>query len=115
MCSDLLPDNLFLSDNESYRAYVRSLIFLYTQCAGKYVREKMGLEARVLILHSLDYNLYSEIRAHGEPLTLTPEQIEEIEAMMRRMVTEKVKLTKKNYSLNEAGRIFREEKRQDLQ
>jgi uridine kinase len=115
MCSDLLPDNLFLSDNESYRAYVRSLIFLYTQCAGKYVREKMGLEARVLILHSLDYNLYSEIRAHGEPLTLTPEQIEEIEAMMRRMVTEKVKLTKKNYSLDEAGRIFREEKRQDLQ
>ncbi|MBO4887774.1 MAG: nucleoside kinase [Firmicutes bacterium] len=103
-----------LQNSESYRAYVRTLIFLYTQCAEKYVKASMGLDARVLILHSLDYNLYSEIRTHGEPLILTAEQIEEIEAMMRKMVQDHVSLTKANYSLEEAGKILQKENRPDL-
>ena len=110
----MLPADYQLSDAESYRSYVRTLIFLYTQCAGKYVREVFGREARVLILHSLDYNLYSEIRWHSEPIVLSPEQIEEIEGMMRRMVQENVPLSKTNYTLPEAGKIFREEERPDL-
>ena len=114
MCLKLLTGDTQLSNAETYRAYVRTLIFLYTQCAGAYVKTHMGLDARVLILHSLDFNLYSEIRYRGEPVILSPEQIEEIEDMMWELVRKDAPLRKTNMTLPEADRIFRAEGRDDL-
>ncbi|MBO6158326.1 MAG: nucleoside kinase [Firmicutes bacterium] len=105
--------DLVLSSAESYRAYVRTLTFLYTLCAERFVQKTRSRQARVLALHSLDYNLYSEIRIDGQVVILDPAEIEMIENDMRDIVRKKMPITKQTMSLDEAKRIFREKGRPD--
>ena len=109
----MLPSNIPLSDPEGYRAYVRTLIFLYTKCTREYLKRR-GKDVRVLILHSLDFNLYSEIRCQGEPIHLSPEEIEEIEDLMWQRVQQNVSLGKENLPVEKAAAIFESEERPDL-
>ncbi len=95
---------LRLEDPEGYRIYVRTLINLYVVCAS----QVLGREKRILILHSLGGNLYSEVRLHGETVSITKEQIAQIRERMQSLVRQDERIVKETHSLSEALDLFEE-------
>lgn len=98
-----------LCDAEGQRIYTRSLIFLYTLCASRYA----GEGRRVLILHSVGGNLYSEIRRGRTPVILSTDEIEEIEADMRRMMEKNLPIERKQAMADEEIPRLKHEGRMD--
>lgn len=98
-----------LRDPENYRIYVRTLCFLYVTCA----QEVLGTNHRILILHSLGGNLYSEVRCQGETVILSERQIEAILTKMRQYVRQNEPIVKRPYRLSEAESFFTARNRQD--
>lgn len=94
---------------EQYRTYVRSLIFLYAVC----VRKILGQNYQAVILHSLDYSLYTEIRRGQETIPVSEEQASAIEKLMHEKAQADLPITKTYRRIEEAQEIFRNEGRYD--
>ena len=101
-----VPD---LGNSEVYRIYVRTLTFLYVTCAI----QVLGSDRRILILHSLGGNLYSEIRYKGETEIITDRQIEAILDKMRQYVRQNEPIKKEPYLVSEAKTLFGAKGQQD--
>jgi len=97
------------SRGRDYRAYVRTLIFVYTSACY----EHFGQNCRVQILHSLDSNLYSEIRKNGEPIIPTEEDVRAIREKMDHFVGSNTPVLKSHYPREEAMEIFHDLGRSD--
>lgn len=100
---------VYLSDLEGHRIYVRTLTYLFITCA----QQVLGQDKRVIVLHSLGGNLYSEIRLGKETLTLSPRQVEAIKQAMQQMVAQNLPIHKRAYLLSDALMYFEEDKRYD--
>lgn len=100
---------VYLSELEGYRIYVRTLIYLYITCA----QQVLGSDKRVLMLHSLGGNLYSEVRLGSEPYPVSQAQIEAIREAMRQKVQQNEAVHKQAYPLSDAQMYFEDRKRYD--
>lgn len=100
---------IYLSDLEGYRIYVRTLTYMFITCA----QQVLGQDKRVILLHSLGGNLYSEIRIGEETLTINEEQIAAIKEAMYQMVQQNAPIHKRAHLLSDALRYFEEDKRFD--
>lgn len=100
---------IYLSDLEGYRIYVRTLTYMFITCA----QQVLGQDKRVILLHSLGGNLYSEIRIGEETLTINEEQITAIKEAMYQMVQQNAPIHKRAHLLSDALRYFEEDKRFD--
>ena len=98
-----------LTDLEGYRIYVRTLIYLFISCAEKV----LGQENRVILLHSLGGNLYSEIRIGEETRILSEVQIQTIQEAMEKMVAEDEPIRKNAYRLSDARMYFEKKQQYD--
>ena len=95
-----------LTDLEGYRIYVRTLTYLLITCAQKV----LGQDKRMILLHSLGGNLYSEIRLGEETLTVSNEQISVIKQAMQQMVEKDMPIQKRPYLLSDALAYFETDK-----
>ncbi len=100
---------IYLSDLEGYRIYVRTLTYLFITCA----QQVLGQDKRVIVLHSLGGNLYSEIRLGEETLRVSKGQIEAIKEAMQQMVRQNAPIHKRAHLLSDALMYFEEDKRFD--
>lgn len=100
---------IYLSDLEGYRIYVRTLTYMFITCA----QQVLGQDKRVILLHSLGGNLYSEIRIGEETLSINEEQIAAIKEAMYQMVQQNAPIHKRAHLLSDALRYFEEDKRFD--
>ncbi len=100
---------IYLSDLEGYRIYVRTLTYLFIACA----QQVLGQDKRVIVLHSLGGNLYSEIRLAEETLRVSEQQIRAIKEAMLHMVAVNAPIQKKAHLLSDALMYFEEDKRYD--
>lgn len=100
---------ILLSDLEGYRIYVRTLIYVYVVSA----QTVLGQGKRVLLLHSLGGNLYSEIREGDQTCAVSEEQRAAIRKEMRRLIDEDASISKSAYPLSDAFAFFSERSRTD--
>ncbi len=100
---------IYLSDLEGYRIYVRTLTYMFITCA----QQVLGQDKRVILLHSLGGNLYSEIRIGEETLKINEEQIVAIKEAMYQLVQQNAPIHKRAHLLSDALRYFEEDKRFD--
>ncbi len=107
--NDCVGSWIYLSDLEGYRIYVRTLTYLFITCA----QQVLGQDRRVIVLHSLGGNLYSEIRLGEETLAISRQQIEDIKAAMYQMVQQNAPVHKRAYLLSDALMYFEEDQRFD--
>ena len=82
---------------------------MFITCA----QQVLGQDKRVILLHSLGGNLYSEIRIGEETLTINEEQIAAIKEAMYQMVQQNAPIHKRAHLLSDALRYFEEDKRFD--
>lgn len=100
---------IYLSDLEGYRIYVRTLTYLFITCAQRV----LGQNKRVIMLHSLGGNLYSEIRFGDETLAISEAQIKAIKEEMKQMVEKNEPIHKTAYLLSDALMYFEKDRRFD--
>lgn len=100
---------VYLSDLEGYRIYVRTLTYLFITCAQRV----LGQNKRVIMLHSLGGNLYSEIRFGDETLAISEAQIKAIKEEMKQMVEKNEPIHKTAYLLSDALMYFEKDRRFD--
>ncbi|MBR6684084.1 MAG: nucleoside kinase, partial [Firmicutes bacterium] len=98
-----------LKDLEGYRIYVRTLTYLMIACAQKV----LGQDKRVILLHSLGGNLYSEIRLGEDTQAISAQQINQIKLAMQQMVEQDVPIVKQPYLLSDALLYFEKDQRSD--
>ena len=98
-----------LKDLEGYRIYVRTLTYLMIACTQKV----LGQDKRVILLHSLGGNLYSEIRLGEDTQAISAQQINQIKLAMQQMVEQDVPIVKQPYLLSDALLYFEKDQRSD--
>ena len=92
--------------SEGRRIYERSIIILLVKAV-----KELFPNRRVLIRHSVRYDIYFEIIGEKETL---PEEIAAIEKYMRELVSRRVPFTRVEVPEDEAEKLFQEKERQDL-
>ena len=98
-----------LTDLEGYRIYVRTLTYLFITCA----QQVLGKDKRVIMLHSLGGNLYSEVRFGEETLVISETQIHAIKEAMEHRVKKDETIYKNAHLLSDALMYFEKDKRYD--
>jgi uridine kinase len=100
MWSDARVDPVFLSDSDGVRIYRRSLSFLLVTAA-----RELFPEAQIFVDYTLPFGgFFCQVRGR-EPFSA--EELAQIEAHMRKIVTEDTPITREPVPLDEATQMFR--------
>ncbi len=102
-CSvDFIP----LSDPEGFRVYIRTLSYVFVLALYRV----LGRQVRVRIMHSINGNLYCEVRrssADGAPVyVLNAEELDKAEAEMNAIIAADYPINRRHVLMNEAMWAF---------
>lgn len=101
--NDCSVEFLDLTTEEGIRTYTRSLSFVLIKAA-----RELYPDCEVIIEHSLSKGIYGEIH-FGKKKELTKEQTKAIEKRMQELIVQKIPLTKRSVSREDAIAVFANE------
>ena len=96
---------LTLKDSIGHKAYVRTAVMVLLRAAADVIPE-----ANIKVEFAIGPDYYCDVRMEKK---LTEDMVKQIRARMQELVDEKIPITKKTYSIDEAREIFKKQKMED--
>ena len=96
---------LTLKDSIGHKAYVRTAVMVLLRAAADVIPE-----ANIKVEFAIGPGYYCDVRMGKK---LTEDMVKQIRARMQELVDEKILITKKTYSIDEAREIFKKQKMED--
>lgn len=96
---------LTLKDSIGHKAYVRTAVMVLLRTAADVIPE-----ANIKVEFAIGPGYYCDVRMEKK---LTEDMVKQIRARMQELVDEKIPITKKTYSIDEAREIFKKQKMED--
>lgn len=96
---------LTLKDSIGHKAYVRTAVMILLRAAADVIPE-----ANIKVEFAIGPGYYCDVRMEKK---LTEDMVKQIRARMQELVDEKIPITKKTYSIDEAREIFKKQKMED--
>lgn len=96
---------LTLKDSIGHKAYVRTAVMVLLRAAADVIPE-----ANIKVEFAIGPGYYCDVRMKKK---LTEDMVKQILARMQELVDEKIPITKKTYSIDEAREIFKKQKMED--
>ena len=96
---------LTLKDSIGHKAYVRTAVMVLLRAAADVIPE-----ANIKVEFAIGPGYYCDVRMEKK---LTEDMVKQIRARMQELVDEKIPITKKTYSIDEAREIFKKQKIED--
>lgn len=96
---------LTLKDSIGHKAYVRTAVMVLLRAAADVIPE-----ANIKVEFAIGPGYYCDVRMEKK---LTENMVKQIRARMQELVDEKIPITKKTYSIDEAREIFKKQKMED--
>ena len=96
---------LTLKDSIGHKAYVRTAVMVLLRAAADVIPE-----ANIKVEFAIGPGYYCDVRMEKK---LTEDMVKQIRARMQELVDEKIPITKKTYSIDEAREIFKQQKMED--
>ena len=96
---------LTLNDSIGHKAYVRTAVMVLLRAAADVIPE-----ANIKVEFAIGPGYYCDVRMEKK---LTEDMVKQIRARMQELVDEKIPITKKTYSIDEAREIFKKQKMED--
>lgn len=96
---------LTLKDSIGHKAYVRTAVMVLLRAAADVIPE-----ANIKVEFAIGPGYYCDVRMEKK---LTEGMVKQIRARMQELVDEKIPITKKTYSIDEAREIFKKQKMED--
>lgn len=96
---------LTLKDSIGHKAYVRTAVMVLLRAAADVIPE-----ANIKVEFAIGPGYYCDVRMEKK---LTEDMVKQIRARMQELVDEKIPITKKTYSIDEAREIFKKQKMED--
>lgn len=96
---------LTLKDSIGHKAYVRTAVMVLLRAAVDVIPE-----ANIKVEFAIGPGYYCDVRMEKK---LTEDMVKQIRARMQELVDEKIPITKKTYSIDEAREIFKKQKMED--
>lgn len=96
---------LTLKDSIGHKAYVRTAVMVLLRAAADVIPE-----ANIKVEFAIGSGYYCDVRMEKK---LTEDMVKQIRARMQELVDEKIPITKKTYSIDEAREIFKKQKMED--
>lgn len=96
---------LTLRDSIGHKAYVRTAVMVLLRAAADVIPE-----ANIKVEFAIGPGYYCDVRMEKK---LTEDMVKQIRARMQELVDEKIPITKKTYSIDEAREIFKKQKMED--
>ena len=96
---------LTLKDSIGHKAYVRTEVMVLLRAAADVIPE-----ANIKVEFAIGPGYYCDVRMEKK---LTEDMVKQIRARMQELVDEKIPITKKTYSIDEAREIFKKQKMED--
>ena len=96
---------LTLKDSIGHKAYVRTAVMVLLRAAVDVIPE-----ANIKVEFAIGPGYYCDVRMKKK---LTEDMVKQIRARMQELVDEKIPITKKTYSIDEAREIFKKQKMED--
>ncbi len=96
---------LTLKDSIGHKAYVRTAVMVLLRAAADVIPE-----ANIKVEFAIGPGYYCDVRMEKK---LTEDIVKQIRARMQELVDEKIPITKKTYSIDEAREIFKKQKMED--
>lgn len=96
---------LTLKDSIGHKAYVRTAVMVLLRAAADVIPE-----ANIKVEFAIGPGYYCDVRMGKK---LTEDMVKQIRARMQELVDEKIPITKKTYSIDEAKEIFKKQKMED--
>lgn len=96
---------LTLKDSIGHKAYVRTAVMVLLRAAADVIPE-----ANIKVEFAIGPGYYCDVRMEKK---LTGDMVKQIRARMQELVDEKIPITKKTYSIDEAREIFKKQKMED--
>ena len=96
---------LTLKDSIGHKAYVRTAVMVLLRASADVIPE-----ANIKVEFAIGPGYYCDVRMEKK---LTEDMVKQIRARMQELVDEKIPITKKTYSIDEAREIFKKQKMED--
>ena len=96
---------LTLKDSIGHKAYVRTAVMVLLRAAADVIPE-----ANIKVEFAIGPGYYYDVRMEKK---LTEDMVKQIRTRMQELVDEKIPITKKTYSIDEAREIFKKQKMED--
>lgn len=96
---------LTLKDSIGHKAYVRTAVMVLLRAAADVIPE-----ANIKVEFAIGPGYYCDVRMKKK---LTEDMVKQLRARMQELVDEKIPITKKTYSIDEAREIFKKQKMED--
>lgn len=96
---------LTLKDSIGHKAYVRTAVMVLLRAAADVIPE-----ANIKVEFAIGPGYYCDVRMEKK---LTEDMVKQLRARMQELVDEKIPITKKTYSIDEAREIFKKQKMED--
>lgn len=96
---------LTLKDSIGHKAYVRTAVMILLRAAADVIPE-----ANIKVEFAIGPGYYCDVRMEKK---LTEDMVKQIRERMQELVNEKIPITKKTYSVDEAREIFKKQKMED--
>lgn len=96
---------LTLKDSIGHKAYVRTAVMILLRAAADVIPE-----ANIKVEFAIGPGYYCDVRMEKK---LTEDMVKQIRERMQELVDEKIPITKKTYSVDEAREIFKKQKMED--
>lgn len=96
---------LTLKDSIGHKAYVRTAVMVLLRAAADVIPE-----ANIKVEFAIGPGYYCDVRMEKK---LTEDMVKQIRERMQELVDEKIPITKKTYSIDEAREIFKKQKMED--
>lgn len=96
---------LTLKDSIGHKAYVRTAVMVLLRAAADVIPQ-----ANIKVEFAIGPGYYCDVRMEKK---LTEDMVKQIRARMQELVDEKIPITKKTYSIDEAREIFKKQKMED--
>ena len=96
---------LTLKDSIGHKAYVRTAVMILLRAAADVIPE-----ANIKVEFAIGPGYYCDVRLEKK---LTEDMVKQIRERMQELVDEKIPITKKTYSVDEAREIFKKQKMED--
>ena len=96
---------LTLKDSIGHKAYVRTAVMVLLRAAADVIPE-----ANIKVEFAIGPGYYCDVRMEKK---LTEDMVKQIRARMQELVDEKIPITKKTYSIDEAREILKKQKMED--
>lgn len=96
---------LTLKDSIGHKAYVRTAVMILLRAAADVIPE-----ANIKVEFAIGPGYYCDVRMGKK---LTEDMVKQIRERMQELVDEKIPITKKTYSIDEAREIFKKQKMED--